>query len=91
MNNKKKLEIEDAELEFAYTKNRSNLKIEFNRISFIFFIFFLISVIFTIHLLHLGSRNFGEGFDSCRWSGSSIKYRRYWGREFRYHKSPHTI
>jgi len=60
VNNKKKLEIEDAELEFAYTKNRSNLKIEFNRISFIFFIFFLISVIFTIHLLHLGSRNFGK-------------------------------
>ncbi len=58
MINKKKFEIEDAELEFSYTKNRSNLKIKFNRISFIFFIFFLISVIFTIHLLHLGSRNF---------------------------------
>ncbi len=54
---KKKFEIEDAEFEFKYEKNRSNLNIRFNRISFIFFIFFVISTIFSIHLIHLGSRN----------------------------------
>jgi len=53
---KKKFEIEDTEFKFAFNKSKSNLNIEFNRISFIFFIFFLISLIFSIHLLHLGSR-----------------------------------
>ena len=53
---KKKFEIEDTEFRFAFNKSKSNLNIEFNRISFIFFIFFLISLIFSIHLLHLGSR-----------------------------------
>ena len=37
-------------------KKKSNLNINFNRISFIFFIFFLISLIYIIHLVHLGSR-----------------------------------
>ena len=53
---KKKFEIEDTEFKFAFNKSKSNLNIEFNRISFIFFIFFLISLIFSINLLHLGSR-----------------------------------
>ena len=56
---KKKFEIDDTEFKFDYRKSNSNLKIEFNRISFIFFIFFLISIIFSIHLMHLGSRNNG--------------------------------
>tara|TARA_Y100001970_G_C14244175_1_gene866924 strand:+ start:1235 stop:2929 length:1695 start_codon:yes stop_codon:yes gene_type:complete len=42
--------------DFLYNKNKSNLNISFNRISFVFFIFFLISVIYTIHLIHLGAR-----------------------------------
>ncbi len=57
MNKKKKFEIEDTEFRFEYQKNNSNLKIDFNRVSFIFFIFFVISLIFSIHLTHLGSRN----------------------------------
>ena len=40
----------------AMKKKKSNLNINFNRISFIFFIFFLISLIYIIHLVHLGSR-----------------------------------
>ena len=57
MNKKKKFEIEDTEFRFEYQKNNLNLKIDFNRVSFIFFIFFVISLIFSIHLTHLGSRN----------------------------------
>ena len=60
MNKKKKFEIEDTEFRFEYQKNNLNLKIDFNRVSFIFFIFFVISLIFSIHLIHLGSRNNGS-------------------------------
>ena len=54
--NKSKIrfEIEDKEYNFSYKK--SDLKIDFNRIAFIFFILVLISIIFSIHLIHLGSR-----------------------------------
>ncbi len=48
--------LEDKKKDFLFQKNRSNLDITFNRISFIFFVFFLISIIYTIHLIHLGSR-----------------------------------
>ena len=75
MNKKKKFEIEDTEFEFKFYKSRSNLKIDFNRISFIFFIFFIISVIFSIHLLHLGSRNYGIKDNSPRNTFSKKLYR----------------
>ena len=52
--NKIRFEIEDTEYSFSYKK--SDLKIDFNRIAFIFFILVLISIIFSIHLVHLGSR-----------------------------------
>ena len=48
--------LEDQQNDFLYKKNKSNLNITFNRISFIFFIFFIIFVIYSIHLIHLGSR-----------------------------------
>ena len=48
--------LEDQKNEFLYKKNKSNINISFNRISFIFFIFFIISIIYSIHLIHLGSR-----------------------------------
>ena len=47
--------VEDYENEFSFKKKKSDLKIDFNRIAFIFFIFFSISVIYSIQLLHLGS------------------------------------
>ena len=48
--------LEDQKNEFFYKKNKSDINISFNRISFIFFIFFIISIIYSIHLTHLGSR-----------------------------------
>ena len=51
--NKSKIrfEIEDTEYNFSYKK--SDLKIDFNRIAFIFFILFLISIIFSINLIYI--------------------------------------
>jgi len=54
--NKSRIVLEDYKNDFSYKKKKSNLNINFNRISFIFFIFFLISLIYIIHLVHLGSR-----------------------------------
>ena len=57
MNNKNsKIILEDQQNDFLYQKNKSNLNISFNRISFIFFIFFITFLIYSIHLIHLGSR-----------------------------------
>ena len=39
---------------FKFDANRSNLKISFERISFIFFIFFIITIIFTSKTIYLG-------------------------------------
>ena len=39
---------------FKFDENRSNLKISFERISFIFFIFFIITIIFTSKTIYLG-------------------------------------
>ena len=48
--------LENQQTDFLYQKNKSNLNITFNRISFIFFVFFIICLIYSIHLIHLGSR-----------------------------------
>ncbi|OCW82389.1 cell division protein FtsI [Pelagibacteraceae bacterium GOM-A5] len=42
---------------FKFEENRSNLKISFERISFIFFIFFIITIIFTSKSIYLGFKN----------------------------------
>ena len=39
---------------FKFEKNISNLKISFERISFIFFIFFIITIIFASKTIYLG-------------------------------------
>ncbi len=54
--NNSKIILEDQQSDFSFNKSKSNLDINFNRISFIFFVFFIISLIFCIHLIHLGSR-----------------------------------
>tara|TARA_B100001057_G_scaffold364647_1_gene367551 strand:+ start:1255 stop:2943 length:1689 start_codon:yes stop_codon:yes gene_type:complete len=54
--NNTRIVLENQQNDFLYKKNKSNLNITFNRISFIFFVFFIISLIYTIHLIHLGSR-----------------------------------
>ena len=53
--NNENITLEEYENEFSYKKSKSNLKIDFNRIAFIFFIFLTISIIYSIKLLHLGS------------------------------------
>ena len=53
--NNENIILEEYENEFSYKKSKSNLKIDFNRIAFIFFIFLTISIIYSIQLIHLGS------------------------------------
>ena len=53
--NRENIYLEEYENQFSYKKSKSNLKIEFNRVAFIFFIFLIISIIYSIQLLHLGS------------------------------------
>ena len=57
INKSSKIILEDNQNEFLFKKNRSELNISLNRISFIFFIFFIIFIIYSIHLIHLGSRS----------------------------------
>ena len=46
--------MNNIEENFKFEENRSNLKISFERISFIFFIFFIITAIFASKTLYLG-------------------------------------
>ena len=54
--NDKRIILENENSDFIFQKNKSNLNVNFNRISFIFFVFFIICIIYSIHLIHLGSR-----------------------------------
>ena len=45
---------------FNFEANRSNLKISFERISFIFFIFFIITIIFTSKTIYLGFKKINQ-------------------------------
>ena len=45
---------------FKFQANRSNLKISFERISFIFFVFFIISIIFTSKTIYLGFKKINQ-------------------------------
>ena len=57
MNNKNsRIILVNQQNDFLFKKNKSNLNISFNRISFIFFIFFIFFIIYSIHLIHLGSQ-----------------------------------
>ena len=52
--------MNNIEENFKFEKNNSNLKISFERISFIFFIFFLITIIFTSKTIYLGFKKVNE-------------------------------
>ncbi len=68
-----KIILENQQRDFLYQKNKSNLDITFNRISFIFFIFFVICLIYSIHLIHLGSRKAKiENFDNTKTTSSTL-------------------
>jgi len=43
--------------EFSYDENKSNLKISFERIAFIFFIFFIIAIIFSSKVILLSLKS----------------------------------
>ena len=45
---------------FKFEENRSNLKISFERISFIFFVFFIITVIFATKTIYLGFKKINQ-------------------------------
>ena len=46
--------------EFKFVEKKSNLKISFERIAFIFFIFFIISVMFSAKILFLSYNDLSE-------------------------------
>ena len=46
--------MSNFEENFKFEENKSNLKISFERISFIFFVFFIIAVIFASKTIYLG-------------------------------------
>ena len=50
---KRKIHLNDYSSEFSYIENKSNLKISFERIAFIFFIFFIIAIIFSSKVILL--------------------------------------
>ena len=50
-NNKKESGIYNTE--FTYTENKTNLKISFERIAFIFFVFFIVAIIFSSKVILL--------------------------------------
>ena len=51
--NEKKIAQEDYNSEFSYNKNKSSIKISFERIAFIFFVFFIIALIFSSKVILL--------------------------------------
>ena len=56
----KKLLEDNYNSEFSYNENKSNIKISFERIAFIFFIFFIVAIIFStkVILLSLEDKTF---------------------------------
>ena len=52
---KQSLIVENYETGFNYEENKSNLKLSFNRVAFIFFLFLIISIIFSLKVIYLGS------------------------------------
>jgi len=51
--NDNKLILEEYRSEFSYNENKSNLKISFERVTFIFFVFFIIALIFSSKVIFL--------------------------------------
>ena len=57
---KKNLKYQNQSNEFNFDENRSNLKISFERIAFLFFIFFVIAFIFSSKVIFLGFKKSPE-------------------------------
>ena len=54
-NNEKKININDFNDEFLFSKKNYKKNISFNRVAFIFFFFFFISLIFSVKIFYYGS------------------------------------
>ncbi len=54
------LNYQNLSNEFKFDENRSNLKISFERVAFIFFIFFVITIIFSSKVIFLGFKKSPE-------------------------------
>ena len=52
--------MNNSDENFKFEENRSNLKISFERISFIFFVFFIITVIFAFKTTYLGFKKINQ-------------------------------
>ena len=55
MNNigEKKDLLDNYNTEFSYNEDKSNLKISFERIAFIFFVFFIVAIVFSSKVILL--------------------------------------
>ena len=51
--NERKIISDEHNSEFSYNENKSNIKISFERIAFIFFVFFIIAIIFSSKVILL--------------------------------------
>ena len=56
--------MNNSDENFKFEENRSNLKISFERISFIFFVFFIITVIFAFKTTYLGFKKINQNLNS---------------------------
>jgi len=56
-NDNKKDLLDNYNSRFSYDENKSNLKISFERIAFIFFVFFMIAIIFSSKVILLSLKN----------------------------------
>ena len=51
--NERKIASDEYNSEFSYNENKSNIKISFERIAFIFFVFFIVALIFSSKVILL--------------------------------------
>ena len=72
--NEKKIVSDENNSEFSYNENKSNIKISFERVAFIFFVFFIIALIFSskVILLSLEDKVFIKKFSKKENFRSSI-------------------
>ncbi len=55
--NERKILLDEYNSQFSFDENKSNLKISFERVAFIFFVFFIIAVIFSSKVILLSLEN----------------------------------
>ena len=51
---KNNLTLEDYESEFSYVDSKNDIKISFNRVTFVFFIFLMVALVFSFKSTYFG-------------------------------------